>query len=207
LGKREETAAVREFAAAGGSGATEDWQRAHLLEYLMRRFGDDVLSLAYFYLQDKQAAEDAAQEVFLRVYHNLEEFRGESSYFTWIYRITVNLCRDRLRSWHHRNIIPWDILWGHRTASPAAGGIEEQALDNVEAGEIMQAVLELPTKYREVVYLKYYSDMTVSEIARVCGINDSNVRVRLHRAYRMLKEKLARKGNWPHGRPQPGKKT
>lgn len=173
------------------------------LEYLMRRFGDDVLSLAYFYLKDRQMAEDAAQEVFLRVYNRLDEFRGESSYYTWIYRITVNLCRDRLRSWYCRRMIPWERC----SDSLSGDDTEEKALDNIEASEVLQAVLELPPIYREVVVLKYYSDLPVSEIARICGIKNNNVRVRLHRAYQMLKEKLGRREISSSERPRTRRKA
>lgn len=64
----------------------------------MRRFGDRVFYLAYFYLGDRLRTQEIAQEVFLRVYTGLDVFRGESSYFTWIYSTTANLCRKQLRS-------------------------------------------------------------------------------------------------------------
>lgn len=74
------------------------------LEQLVREYGDGVLQLAYFYLKDRSLAEDIFQEVFTRVYTHLPKFRGESSPRTWIYRITVNLCRDKLRSWSFRKV-------------------------------------------------------------------------------------------------------
>ena len=83
-----------------GDGAADQ------LEYLMRRFGPQVQRIAYYYLRDLYLAEDVAQEVFYRVYRDLDKFRGESSYYTWIYRITVNLCRDYLRSAALRRLIP-----------------------------------------------------------------------------------------------------
>lgn len=157
------------------------------LEYLMRRFGDKVLHLAYFYLRDRQWAEDIAQEVFLKVYSGLDKFRGDSSYYTWIYRITVNLCRDRLRSWSFRKIIPLEP--GQVEHVPARNG-EDWVSELVESQALLQAVLQLPVKYREVVVLHYFYQMTMPEIAAITGVSEGAIRVRLHRARVNLKKTL-----------------
>jgi len=165
--------------------------RSEQLEYLMRRFGTQVMHLAYFYMKDRHQAEDVAQEVFLKVYLNMDKFRGDSSYFTWIYRITVNMCRDRHRSWSFRHLFPvkdigaWDV--GIET-------IETRVLKHLEADEIMGDVLKLPIKYREIIVLHYYHELTTPEIARVTGLTDENVRVRLHRGRALLKQQMEKRG-------------
>ncbi len=68
------------------------------IQRLMDDYGDDVLRTSYMYLKDLQNAEDAFQEVFIRVFNKFESFKGESSEKTWIIRITINVCKDMLRS-------------------------------------------------------------------------------------------------------------
>ena len=68
-----------------------DTDKSAQLEYLMRRFGKQVHKLAYYYVRDKHLVEDICQEVFIKVYNNLEKFRNESGYYTWIYRITKSV--------------------------------------------------------------------------------------------------------------------
>ncbi|NLJ34073.1 MAG: sigma-70 family RNA polymerase sigma factor [Firmicutes bacterium] len=156
------------------------------LEYLMRRFGSQVQRLAYYYLRDQYQAEDITQEVFYRVYKNLDRFRRDSSYYTWIYRITVNLCRDHLRSAAFRRLIPYGDngaleMLGDKFANPPA---------LVEEGEVFQRVMELPLKYRLVIALYYFQELNTTEIAQVLNITPGNVRTRLCRARAMLKESL-----------------
>ncbi len=163
-----------------GDGAADQ------LEYLMRRFGPQVQRIAYYYLRDLYLAEDVAQEVFYRVYRDLDKFRGESSYYTWIYRITVNLCRDYLRSAALRRLIPW----GDNQALERIGGKTTAWLEAVEGGEVFHKVMELPLKYRTVLALHYFQEMSTGEIARVLGITEGNVRTRLCRGRAMLKRSL-----------------
>ena len=77
---------------------------AETLETLMRQYGNDVLRLAYLYVKEYHLAEDIFQDVFLKVNQNLEDFRGESSIKTWILRITVNTCKDYLKSAYHNRV-------------------------------------------------------------------------------------------------------
>ncbi|TDA70549.1 MAG: sigma-70 family RNA polymerase sigma factor [Clostridia bacterium] len=160
-----------------------DTERRHAeLEYLMRRFGDKVLYLAYSYLRDREWAQDAAQEVFLRVYLALDEFSGQSSYYTWIYRITVNVCRDALRK-KNRYICtePDNLAQYGDTADP-----EAMAVENITAQEVVHAIYSLPVAYREVLLLHYYHDLSLKEISQVLGITVPAAKVRLLRGRRRL---------------------
>lgn len=166
--------------------ATES--RSELLDYLMRRFGDKVLKLAYYHVRDRHQAEDIAQEVFCRVFENLDKFRRDSSYYTWIYRITVNLCRDYTASAYFRRILPW----GNTKNMSSMAKINERLFEAVEGGEVFQKVMDLPLKYRTVLALYYFEEMTTPEIAKVLKIRESTVRTRLCRGRNMLKEVLSR---------------
>lgn len=177
-------------------------ERSARLEYLMRRFGDQVLRLAYYYLRDRHLAEDIAQEVFYRVYRKMDDFRHEASYFTWIHRITVNICRDYLRSNTFRRLVPW----GDMHSLESIGGKTERLLEAVEGGEAFQKVMDLPVKYRVVVALHYFHDLSTAQIAEVTGMREGTVRVYLSRARQMLKKSLA-KGVEGNGRQGTGKET
>jgi len=163
-------------------------EKADLLEYLMRRFGDRVLRLAYYYVRDRYLAEDIAQEVFCRVYRNLDRFKEESSYYTWIYRITVNLCRDYLSSAWFKRWIPWENIKNFIRSSDT----ENRLFRKLEEGTLFQKVMDLPTKYRMVIVLYYFEEMSTREIAKALNVRESTVRTRLCRAREKLKGLLSR---------------
>mgnify|MGYP000847702290 CR=1 FL=1 len=162
-------------------------QPSKQLEYLMRRFGKQVVKLAYYHLRDRHLAEDIAQEVFCRVYQNLDTFRHDSSYYTWIYRITVNLCRDYIRSAYSRRVFTLD------NAKHLESGEDpiDRLLERIEGGEVFQKVMDLPIKYRMVTVLYYFEEMSTVEISRILDIGESTVRTRLCRARKMLKDVLS----------------
>ena len=76
-----------------------------VIERLMNEYGNDVLRVSFIYLKDRQLAEDAFQEVFLRVYHKYNSFKHESSEKTWIIKITINICKDMLKSNWHKKVL------------------------------------------------------------------------------------------------------
>lgn len=160
------------------------------LEYLMRRYGDQVLRLAYSYLKDVEEAKDAAQEVFLKVYLSLPKFRNQELPYTWIYRVTVNLCRDRLRKKKH-------FLWQFfedDSGLISSLNTEDQALAKLEEKEIFMAVMSLPEKYREVIFLYYFYQFNINQISAITGAGITLVKTRLHRARKKLKKLLTANG-------------
>ncbi len=159
------------------------------LDELIKSLGGRVLKLAYYHMRDKYLAEDIAQEVFCRVYKNLRKFRGESDYYTWIYRITVNLCRDYMASAGFRRMLPL-----RDTDAETSALDETRMFETAEGGEVFQKVMELPVKLRSVISLYYFEDMTTGGIARTLGISESNVRARLCRGRQQLKRTLAQEG-------------
>ncbi|MFS1518831.1 sigma-70 family RNA polymerase sigma factor [Bacillus sp. SCS-151] len=91
-------------------GRLEKESNQQILVNLMKNHGDMVLRVAFTYVKDKQLAEDLSQEVFIRCYQSIHHFENRSSYKTWIYRITVNCCKDYVKSWSFRNIIPRSVV-------------------------------------------------------------------------------------------------
>jgi len=171
--------------------------RAAAIDQLMREYGTKVLHLAYSYLKDRHLAEDVAQEVFIKAYRNWESFRGESSAYTWLYRITVNLCRDKARSAWWRRLLPTDDPRAAGTpVEPDSTGEdpEEAVVLSDQRERLMSYVMQLSAAYREVIILYYYHDLTTVEIAEVTGQNENTVKTRLFRARAMLKEMLQKGG-------------
>ena len=156
---------------------------SYAFDELVRQYGEPVKRLAYYHVRDRYLAEDIAQEVFCRVYRNILQFRGESAVFTWIYRITVNLCRDTMASADFRRMLPWRSV-----DIPAAE--ETRMFEEVEGGEVFASVMELPRKYRTAISLYYFEDLKTPEIAQALGISEANVRARLCRGRGMLKKLL-----------------
>jgi len=165
-----------------------DLDKKDQLEYLMLRFGKQVFKIAYYYLRDQYLAEDIHQEVFIRVYRNLEKFRRESSYYTWIYSITVNLCKDYLKSAALKKFITVGIV-DYLTRSVQESN---RMFEEAEGGEIFRMVMDLPVKYRIPISLHYFEGLSISEIARMLKTSESNIKVRLHRGREKLKVLLAK---------------
>jgi RNA polymerase sigma factor (sigma-70 family) len=157
------------------------------IEMLMNEYGKSVVRLAFTFMKQKQQAEDIAQEVFIKCYEKLDTFRNESSYKTWIYRITVNLCKDRLRSWSFRNIIFNDFFTKENVSSKTP---ESELMSLEEKEELSIKVLTLPVKYREVIIFYYYEELSYNDIADLLNISIPSVKSRLHRARLLLKKKL-----------------
>ncbi|SHJ81430.1 sigma-70 family RNA polymerase sigma factor [Paramaledivibacter caminithermalis] len=168
---------------------SENHNKNEALEYLMKRFGDKIIKLAYYYVRDRYQAEDIAQEVFCKVYENLDDFRGDSSYYTWIYKITVNKCRDYLASAKFKKLLFWDNI--KKLDSLNNQSDVNRLFEEAEGGEVFSKVMDLPTKYRMVVVLYYFEEFTTVEIAGILNLKESTVRTRLCRAREKLKNILA----------------
>ncbi|WP_142383392.1 sigma-70 family RNA polymerase sigma factor [Bacillus sp. V3-13] len=162
--------------------------REERLVWLMEEYGKSVVRLAYTYVRQKQLAEDIAQEVFIKCYKNMDMFRRESSYKTWIYRITVNKCKDVMKSWAYKNVLFTNIFspkWNRSEEST-----ESRILINEESLFISEMVVSLPIILREVIILHYYEELQINEIADLLELNQNTVKSRLHRARLKLKKML-----------------
>ena len=153
------------------------------LESWVRTYGDAVLRICFVYLADASQAEDAMQDTFLRAWHAMSRFEGRNgcSEKTWLMRIAMNVCRDYRRSRWFRHMDlrhALDELPAHLTAI-----FPEERL-------LMLDILRLPTKYKQVILLYYYQDMTLEEIAQTLQTSRSTVHHRLKKAEALLKTTL-----------------
>ncbi|HPU63564.1 MAG TPA: sigma-70 family RNA polymerase sigma factor [Mobilitalea sp.] len=164
------------------------WQSSvHEIEALIREYGNDVLRTAYMYVKDIHVAEDIFQEVFIKVYNNLSTFVGNSSIKTWIIRITINTCKDYLKSAYNRRVVPM-MEYHEETISSELDYNEVEKRDTNHL--IKEAVLSLPAKYRDVVMCVYFNDMSIAEAAKVLDIAEGTAKSRLARARQKLKDVL-----------------
>ena len=148
----------------------------------IRSYEKDLLRLCCVYLRDVTLAEDAVQETFLKAYHHLPSFRGESSPKTWLVRIAINVCKDMSRtSWFRifRNMVELDRC---HIAQPEG----EYEVHSALVTEIMC----LPRLYREVVLLHYYEGFTQAETAQALHISIATVNRRLKKACCLLRNEL-----------------
>lgn len=137
-------------------------------------------------LANSGEADDLTQEVFLGVYRALPRFRGESSFATWIYRITVHICSRyvRRRRFETQDLMEWDV------EADAAVGPEGRAELSELQQRVRAAIGELPYKLRVVIVLRDLHGLSYEEIARIAGCPVGTVRSRIHYATQKLGEKL-----------------
>ncbi len=157
------------------------------IDRLVRQYGTMVLRQAYLYLKDRQRAEDVCQDVFLRLYNKQPDLPDEQSEKAYILRVTINLCKDVIKSAWHRRVLP--MAEGFDAPAPMPTP-ESEALRGETKQLLYKAVMDLPTIYKDVVLLFYYNDLPTGEIARILSIPEVTVRTRLMRARSRLAEAL-----------------
>jgi len=166
----------------------ENWSNKEKLSWLMDEYGDKIIRLAYTYVKSEQAAEDIAQEVFLKCYEKIHSFRRDSSYKTWLYKITVNKCKDYLKSWSYKNIIYTELFVSFQ--KPFFPSADKQFFTDSVKEEVSRKVLSLPVKYREIIILFYYEGMPIGEISTLLSVNINTIKSRLNRGKKLLSNKL-----------------
>ncbi len=150
------------------------------LNWLVNTYADRLLRAAALILGDGHAAEDAVQESLMDAVLNLPHFRGDSSLYTWLYAILVRRCRHQ-QKWLRRvrgvDVVP-------------KGDLAQNPVQSTESIALRSALALLPQKYREVVVLFYFADLTIAEIAELLRVPQGTVKNRLHRARARLKDIL-----------------
>jgi RNA polymerase sigma-70 factor (ECF subfamily) len=154
-----------------------------------------VLDLAFRLLGDREEAKDLAQDAFLQVYKTLGRFEGRSSLKTWIYRIVLNLSRNRLRFWkrrHRAQSCPIDALAPAEEAQVATRSESPfEACRRREVGaRVQSALLRLPFEQRAILLLREAEDLSCAEIALSLGVREGTVKSRLARARDALRREL-----------------
>lgn len=146
------------------------------------RYANMVRRLCMIHLKNEADTEDIFQTVFLKYTLRSKPFESEEHEKAWILRVTINACKDLLKSFFRSRTEPMEKImeWAAELPEDYQG--------------VLEAVLSLPQNYREVVYLHYYEDYTAPQIGRILGKNVNTVYTLLSRAKQMLRVKLG--GDW-----------
>ena len=166
---------------------------------LVLKHKDRLFNLCYRLLGDYEEANDAAQESFIKVYRSLKNFRFKSAFSTWLYRIAVNTCKNRLKSSAYRQkwrMVPLDNPVSADRSGPGreihdesqSPAIALQKKENMKA--IQEAINALPPEQKEVITLRDIEGFTYEEVAEITGLNLGTVKSRLARARLDLRKRL-----------------
>lgn len=142
------------------------------------RYADTVRRLCMIHLKNYADTEDIFQTVFLKYALSSVVFENGEHEKAWIIRVTINACKDLIKSFFRSRVTSLDSL------------IDQAAPDAQQHREVLQAVLSLPQKYRDVIYLHYYEGYSAPEIGNILGKNVNTIYTLLARSRQMLREKL-----------------
>ncbi|MCR8635865.1 MULTISPECIES: RNA polymerase sigma factor [Paenibacillus] len=156
--------------------------------FLIERHSQYIYTLVYRMVEHRETAEDLTQDIFIKLYRSLGQFRGDAKFTTWLYRLTVNLVTDFRRSQRRK---PYEAIldkvkgWmGKRQEEP-----EAMALQKEEQETVQRLLAELPDKYRLILYLYHFKQLSYHEIAEATQLPLKTIETRLYRGKALLKQK------------------
>jgi len=157
-------------------------------QVLFETYKDKVYSIAVYSIGgDKSIADDVTQQIFLKLFTAIRQFRGESEFTTWLYRLVINACMDEKR--RRRRLLPWVDSSTHQ---PSEKKPQEERYARLELAQaVQQAIGELKPKFRLPILLKYIEGLSYDEIANVMGISKGTVASRLNRGHGQLAKLLS----------------
>lgn len=160
-------------------------KKDQLLEKLMLDYGDALLRLAFTYVKNENIAKDMVQNSFIKCYEKLDTFGQRAQYKTWLYRITINECKDYLKSWYRNKVSLKSRL--SETFQGMVSSAENEVIETVNQENLITLLFTLPKRYREVLYLFYYDSLKINEISELLGVSTNTVKTRLRRGREKLK--------------------
>lgn len=154
---------------------TQSFGTDDFVSIAIEKHADMVRRICFMYLKNEADVEDVFQEVFLKYFLNIESLQDEEHEKAWLCRVTFNKCKDLCKNFWRKKVV----------------SIEEMEIpyESPEQSEMVNAVFELPSQYKELVYLHYYEGRTVPEIAEITQKNTNTVYTQLRRAKAQLKKK------------------
>lgn len=165
----------------------EEW-----LEEIMDEYGECLTKFAYNYLKDWDMAQDVVQDVFIICFKHYEKTIEINSFKAWIYRITINKCKDIIKSSVIKKLIYNIDLFNVLKAKELSP--EVNIVRKNEEEYLANCVLSLPVKYREVIILYYYEHFSIGDISKILKLKKNTIKTRLNRARIKLKSEMERGG-------------
>ncbi|HMA80604.1 MAG TPA: sigma-70 family RNA polymerase sigma factor [Candidatus Binatia bacterium] len=163
-------------------------------EILVRRYMEKAFHIAFDFTRDTELAKDLSQDAFLRAYANIKQFDGRSSFYTWFYRIVVNLCLDYAR---RRRRVAWESLdqmseesRDQRQFADSTFAPDQQAIAGEAKRRVDKTLEEMPKKQRAAFLLRNHQGLSIADVAKVMKTTEGTVRVYLHRAVAALRQSL-----------------
>lgn len=149
---------------------------------VVEEYADMVRRICFVHLKNSHDTEDVFQNVYLKYLLYEGSFESSEHEKAWFIRVTINACTDWLRKLSHRKCLPLEII------------AEESEIQDSFSDDILEAVLQLPEKYRNVIYLFYYEEYTAVEIAKILGRKENTIYTWLSRGKEILRRQLG--GEW-----------
>jgi len=155
---------------------------------LYDRYSTRIYNFAYRFLRNSEAAEDATQEVFVKMLKHAHQFNGEAKLSTWLFSITANLCRDHLRKSDNKAKDDEEALLS--IPAPAEHSPERLLETKQTESRVRDALQKLTPEQREAILLSRYQGLSYAEIAQISGCSEGAVKTRVFRAMETLKKLL-----------------
>jgi len=179
---------MQEIKSKSDAELVAELKKGHQIAFneLVRRYQERVYWIARRMVGNHDDADDIAQEVFIKVYHSIDDFREESNFYTWIYRIAINTCINFLRKRKVEELIHFNDL-----VVPLISR-EEQPDEAIEKSEnstlIEKAIQRLPEKQRQVFIMRYYDELPYEEMAKILKKSVGGLKANYFHAVRKIKE-------------------
>ena len=158
---------------------------------IIDKYKDAIFRMVYVHIGDFHRSEDITQEIFIRIYRSLSKFRGDSSIYTWIYRISINTIRTYAKK---DRTIADTLSVDHMEDIPDDAWDEEKLVEGLQNSSVISLIQRLPDKYKEVLVLYYYQDLKVEDICSVLNEPSGTIKSKLHRGRNMLKDMMIKEG-------------
>ena len=163
-------------------------------EALVERYKQKAYRIAFHFTRDREEAKDLSQEAFLRAFTHLNGFDRRAGFYTWFYRILVNLCLDQRR---RRGRVAWEPLdeeaarvGAEKEITGATSSPDREVMAKEVSNQVGAALETLPPKQRTAFLLRNHQDLSIREIAKVMRTAEGTVKVHLHRAVIALRQRL-----------------
>ena len=153
-------------------------QASMCFSLLYNRYASKIYAKCLSILRDEMLAEDATQEIFMKIFMNLSRFEEKAKFSTWIYSITYNYCIDYLRRKQKGDIFSEDI----EKAADVQDDIPDETLLEMETKQLKQLLDQMPTGDKTILLMKYQDDLSIKEIADALNKSESAVKMKLKRA-------------------------
>lgn len=169
--------------------------KTELFSVIIDRYQTKVFSTVYNYTHDHEEARDLTQEIFIKLYNNLQSYKNKASFSTWLYRIAVNRCIDWTRK---KKLATVSVIYDssdeeidiYDTITDSGGGPEEILIKQENKAYIREVVEDLPEIYKTVIILYYFEDFSPQEISDITDVPKRTIETRLYRGKNLLKLRL-----------------